>query len=111
MYSDNVLQNVTRNLKAGLNVSMQAVLNATIAGVLYFKSIALPDTASTVRIYSNAALRAGESEQPLAISTAAFVIGAIINASEWATFAIDPGVSRTLQLICTSTATVSIELF
>jgi hypothetical protein len=107
MYSDNVLSNVTfRQLKTGLNKSMQAVLNATVtAGGLYLTTVSIPDTATEARIYPSQAIRVAFGETPLTISTATFVIGSIINASEWATFSFDNGLSRTLQIGSVSSVT------
>ena len=111
MYSDNVLQNVTRRLKTSGNTSMQHTLNTTIAGAIYFKSVNIPDTASVVRIYSNVAARIALSEAPVAISTASFVVGSVLNASEWGTFALDNGLSRTLQMTSAGTATITMDLY
>lgn len=110
MYLDTVLKNVVRQLKSGQNVSTQAMLNVTVAGALYFISIAIPDTASVARIYSNVACRVCLSQQPLAIATTTFAVGAILNVSEWGTFALDNGIARTLQLASTATGIANIDL-
>jgi hypothetical protein len=113
MFQDTVLQNVVRQLKTGQNKSMQCIINATLtAGGVVCKVITLPDTAQVVRIYSNAALRAALTELPVSIATTAtFVIGSVINASEWVTFTLDNGLTRTLQLSTSATANVTIEIY
>jgi hypothetical protein len=111
MYQENIVGNTTRRLKTSNNTSMQHLMATTIAGAIYFKSIDIPDTASVARIYSNAALRVALTEQPVAISTASFVVGSVLNASEWGTFALDNGLSRTLQMTSAGTATITIDLY
>lgn len=111
MYQDNVLQNVVRPLKSGKNVSRQAVLSATITGDVYYASVTIPDTATVVRVYSDLALRLALSETPALASTATFVVGAILNATEWGTFALANGLTRTLQMTAASTATITMDLY
>jgi hypothetical protein len=111
MYADNVLQAVTRDLATSGNTSMQWTMAVTIAGSIYFKSVTLPDTASVLRVYSNAAIRLALSEQPVAISTATFVVGSVLNASEWGVFALANGLSRTLQMTSAGTATITMDLY
>ena len=110
MYLDNVLQNITRNLKTGENKSIQAAMDTTVVGAFYFKSITLPDNAVMIRTYSGTAHRVALSEAPVTLSSSAFVVGAIVNASEWGTFALDNGIGRTLQLTSATTCTIAVEL-
>jgi hypothetical protein len=90
---------------------MQANLDTTVAGAIYLKSITLPDTVAVIRAYSDKAIRVAVSETPVAINTATFVIGSILNASEWVTFAVCPCLTRTLQMTCASTANVTLEIY
>ena len=113
MYADSVLSNVIRQLKTGQNLCMQVTLDATLAPAgAVAKVISIPNTASIVRIYPTQKVMVGLTELPgAAATTATFVVGSLVKASEWATFALDIGLSRTLQLTTASTAVVDIEIY
>jgi hypothetical protein len=110
MFQDNVLTNVTRDLKTGLNLSMQAVL-ATSASGIYAITVTIPDTVSSLRTYSSLAHRIAFAETPAAISTASFVVGAIVNASEWSSFGLANGLTRTVQITTASTGNVFLDVY
>jgi hypothetical protein len=110
MYGDTVLTNVARNLKTGLNLSMQANIASTLSASVYGMSVNIPDKAQVLRIYAAQALRVGFGETPVTLSTAAFVIGAVLNASEWGIFGLDNGVSRTATITCSTQVNVTLEV-
>lgn len=111
MYADNVLSNAVRQMATGQNKSMQSVLDSTITGIRR-KIISIPDGVSVLRLYSDQIIRVALSEIPDLISTATFGIGSICNASEWTTFVLANGLTRTLQIVTAATmGNVMIELY
>jgi hypothetical protein len=112
MDQGNVLQNMVRPLDTGRNKFMQVVLDSTLtAGGVVCKVISIPDGFGMARIYPTAQVRVAFGELPAAITTATFIIGSIVNAAEWGTFALDNGTSRTLQIATASTSVVNIEIY
>ena len=95
------------------NVSRQAVINATLStsGGIYAMSISVPDGIQTAALYPSTAMKVAFGELPAAISTAAFTAGDYMVASTWYTYALDNGLSRTLQLLTVASGNVFIDLY
>lgn len=105
MYADNVLQNTIRQLKKGDGRSIQYQMGATLV------SLTLPDDIQMLRIYPSARIQVCLNEAPASVlNTATFAAGLIVNASEWGTFALDNGLSRTLQMSTNGTALLYIDI-
>ena len=112
MYQDNVLSNLAITAGAGRLKSMQKVNLATTAGAFDVVSFDIPDWANAFRIHASTAVRYAVSEAPVAISTASFVVGGVLDAGTWVTKSIGPGSSRTVQCLAGATGVaVTMEVF
>jgi hypothetical protein len=113
MYADNAVSNTIRSLKTSKNVHRQIVINSTLAtsGGEYAMSIAIPDDLQAAAIYPSTAMKVGFGELPANISTAAFTAGDYMIASAWHTYALNNGLSRTLQFVTAASGTINLVLY
>jgi len=111
MFSDTVLNTLAITARESKLQSQQATLQTTILGQGWY-SFSIPDWANAFRAYPSAAARFAINAAPLAISTATFVLGGVLDATTWTTKVLGEGTSRTLQVTTAATATtVIVEVY